>query len=237
MALKSFIRETSVVVFGLGTFGSQTARALYRGGAIVLAIDNDETIIERISPDVTVAVRADATDADALREVGAFDMNVAIVAIRRQFDTTVLVTHMLRRNGVKEVLVQVDSEKEASAIRAVGATDVIFPERDMAHQLARRMLTPGLADQIPLDSEFSIIEVPVAPNFTGQSLLDLEIRRKYGVTVVALKDVTPGLPANKSFQIAPAADMPLEERHHLLVLGDRKHLLRFKDAAGVDEEE
>ncbi len=228
------VREASFVVFGLGTFGGQTARALYRGGAIVLAIDRDEKLVEQISPHVTVAVSADATDEDALREVGALEMSTAIVAIRRQFDTTVLVTHMLRKNGYHQILVQVDSEKEASAIQAVGATGIIFPERDMADQIARRLLTPGLADQIPLEDNFAIVDVPCPEEFVGKTLQELDLRRKYQVTVVALKGPAPKA-KRPVFQIAPPADLPLEASHHLLLLGDRKALYNFKRAVHLEE--
>jgi trk system potassium uptake protein len=232
--METRIREGSFAVIGLGTFGGQTARALYRGGAIVLAIDRDEKLVEQISPVVTVAVRADATHEETLREVGAFDMSTAIVAIRRQFDTTVLVTHLLHKNEVPEILVQVDSEQEESAIKAVGATSVIFPERDMADQIARRLLTPGLADQVPLGENVAIIDVPCPKTFAGKTLEDLQVRRKYHVTIVAVK--TPTSKGHHTFEIAPPADQKLAPHQHLVVLGDRKKLYSFKQQLNIDEE-
>lgn len=227
------VREESFVVFGLGTFGGNCARALYRSGAIVLAIDQDEKAVDQISPLVTVAVRADVLDEAALQEVGAFDMTTAIVALRRHFDTSVLLTHMLKNRGIKEVLVQVDSDRESSAIKAVGATEVIFPERDMASQIARRLVNPGLADQVPLDENFAIIDVGCPPSFAGQTLQELELRQKYNVTVVALKHVE--MDSGKTlFQPAPSPDKPLQATDHLLLLGDRKNLFRFKQQLGLD---
>lgn len=223
------VREESFVVFGLGTFGSQTARALYRGGAIVLAIDRDTKIVDQISPFVTVAIAADATDEEVLQEVGAFDMTTAIVALRRYFDTTVLVTHMLRQHGFARIFVQVDSEKEASAILAVGATSVIFPERDMAEEIARKLLTPGLADQVPLGENFAIINVPCPKEFVGQTLQDLDIRRKYRVTIIATKGPATGKGKENVFQMAPPPDVPLDAACHLILLGERKELFNFKE--------
>lgn len=226
------VREGSFVVCGLGTFGANCARALYRSGAIVLAIDNDEKVVDQISPFVTVAVRADVLDEAALQEVGAFDMTTAIVALRRHFDTSVLLTHMLKSRKVSEVLVQVDSHREASAIRAVGATEVIFPERDMAAQIARRLVNPGLADQVPLDENFAIIDVECPPSFAGQTLQELELRQRYNVTVVALKQIQPG--SDKiTFLPAPPPDKPLQNLDHLILLGDRKNLFRFKQQLGL----
>ncbi len=223
------VREESFVVFGLGTFGSQTARALYRGGAIVLAIDRDTKIVDQISPFVTVANAADATDEEVLQEVGAFDMTTAIVALRRYFDITVLVTHMLRQRGFRRIFVQVDSEKEASAILAVGATSVIFPERDMAEEIARKLLTPGLADQVPLAENFAIIDVPCPKSFVGRTLQELDIRRKYRVMVIATKGPASGKKKENVFQMAPPPDIPLDAASHLILLGERKSLFNFKE--------
>ncbi len=228
------VREGSFAVFGLSTFGAHCAQALYRGGAIVLAIDQDVKIIDRISPHVTVAAKCDVLDEASLQELGAFDMKTAVVALHHHFDTAVLLTHMLRQRGVHDVLVQVNSDREASAIQAVGATGVIFPERDMAEEVARKLVNPSLADQVHLDENFAIIDVPCPPSFVGQSLQELDIRKKYNVTVVALRTLPTVEAPEGSFQPAPPPDMPLEPDHHLLLLGHRKTLFKFKTALQLD---
>lgn len=223
------VRERTFLVLGLGTFGAETARALYRGGAIVLAVDHNERIVEEISPFVTDAVCADATNEQVLSSIGAFDLDVAIVAIRRHFDTTVLATHMLKQQNFEELVVQVANEKEGSAVEAIGATTVIFPERDMADRIARKLLVPDLADQIPLEANFAVIDVPCPAEFVGKSLKDLDIRRNHRVTIVAIKTPRAGKADEYNFQIAPPPDAPLEAVEHLVVLGDVKHLARFKE--------
>ncbi|NQU43493.1 TrkA family potassium uptake protein [bacterium] len=216
------------LVIGLGTFGFQTASALYRQGAEVLAVDYDQDAIERISERVTRAVCVDALNEEALKEVGAFDLEMAIIALRRHFDTSVLVTHMLRRRDFKQILVQVDSSREGDAIRAVGATGTIFPERDMAERIARKLMVPDLADQIPLGGDVSIIEIACPREFVGKSLLDLGLRKQYGVTVIALKSRELGSREEK-VQVAPSPEEPLEKNQTLVFLGRSDLLSRFKE--------
>ena len=220
--------KRTFVVVGLGTFGMRTAQALYAGGADVLAIDMDEQVVAQVSPMVTRAVCADATDENVLTSVGAFDVDCAVIAVRRHFDTTVLVTHMFQLAGVKEIVVQVDSEIESSAIRVVGATQPVFVERDMAVRTASKLLMPDLADQVPLGSNCAIIEVPVPMDYAGRSLKDLDVRRRFGVTVVALK--RPGEGGPEEVEIAPAPDRPLQIGCSLMVLGESENLGRFREA-------
>ena len=222
--------EKMFVVFGLGTFGMQTAQALYRGGATVLVIDYNEQMVEHVSASVTQAVCAEATDEEALQAVGVFDANAAIVALRRHFDTSVLVTHLLKARGVKEILVQVDSEKEADAIRAVGATAVIFPERDMAERIARALLVPDLAEQIPLGDDVGIIETPCPPHFVSKTLIDLDIRRNFGVMVIAIKSRLLAEKGKEKVEVAPPPDQPLRPGDRLLVIGHSSALARFKES-------
>jgi trk system potassium uptake protein len=216
------------LVIGLGTFGSETARALYRQGGTVLAIDNDEDVVAHVSDQVTQAVCANATDEEALRAVGAFEVDTAIVALRRHFDITVLVTHTLKKQGLRQILVQVDTSKEADAIKAVGATSVIFPERDMAEQIARRLMVPDLADQIPLGDNVGIIEFPCPAAFVGKTLIELGIRKNHGITVIALKS-KPESDGRRTVEAAPSPEEPLEAGQSLVLLGKSDLLSRFKE--------
>jgi trk system potassium uptake protein TrkA len=220
-------RQPTVVVIGLGTFGSETAKTLFEGGAAVLAIDSIEGKIDAISSSVTHAVCADATNMAALRRSGAFDADIAVIALRRHFDTSVLVTHTLKKEGVAEILVQVDTEQEADAIRAVGATSVIFPERDMAERIARRILVPGLADRIPLGGNVAIIEVPIPDRFAGKSLIDLDVQKNYGVIVIAIKSRQG---TSDRVEVAPAPSKPLKAGDSLMLVGKTDKLESFRNA-------
>ena len=218
-------RKPSVVVMGLGTFGSQTARALYRGGANVLAIDRVESKIDDISSSVTKAICVDVTNTDALGSNGAFEVDVAIVALRRHFDASVLATHALKKRGLEEILVQVATEQEAEAILTVGATSAVFPERDMADRIARNILVPGIAEHIPLGADVAIIETPLPHSFVGKTLIDLHLRSKFGVTVIA---VTSHVGGEERVEVAPPADQPLKAGDNLVVIGKTNELNEFR---------
>ncbi|PKO14844.1 hypothetical protein CVU37_13740 [candidate division BRC1 bacterium HGW-BRC1-1] len=219
--------KRTFVVVGLGTFGIHTAHALHLGGADVLAIDTDEQVVAQAGPMVTRAVCADATNEEVMTTIGAFDADCAVVAIRKRFDTTVLVTHMFKRAGMKQIVVQVDSDSEKSAIEAVGATQSVFVERDMAERASSRLLLPDLADQIALGANVAVIEMPVTLELAGKSLMEIDLRRKFGVTVIALKK--PGEGGPEVIDISPAADAPLTIGTILVTLGESENLTRFRD--------
>ncbi len=219
--------ERTFLIIGMGTFGSAATRVLYNSGATVIAIDVNEEAIQRISDLATRAICVDALDEQALRACGALDVNVAIVAVRRRFDTSVLVTHLLKQAGIPEIAVLVDSEAESGAIRAIGATSVIFPERDMAHRIANKLLFPDLADQIPLGQGVAIIEVPCPPAFEGKSLIELNLRREYSVNVIALSSTDRR--HHRVVHPAPHPTEPLKNSDHLILLGKSEQLAMFKD--------
>lgn len=222
------------LVIGLGTFGSQAARALYRHGAEVLAVDLDESKVEAVSDRSTRAVCLNALDEEAMESIGAFDVDVAILALRHRFDSTVLVTYNLKQHEIREILVQVDSEKEAEAILAIGATGVIFPERDMADAIVRRMMAPTLADQIPLGDDVGIIEVPCRGDYDGKTLIELDIRKHYQVTVIAIKK-SLSKEERQAVEVAPSPDTPLSESDILMVVGKADKLEKFKQAMTADK--
>ncbi|MFP4379198.1 MAG: NAD-binding protein [Candidatus Sumerlaeia bacterium] len=225
----------SFLVIGLGTFGMQTARALYRKGAEVLAVDIREGEVDEIRDDVTQSVCADATNTRAMEQIGAYSTDAAVVAIRRRFDTTVLVVYGLVQKGFKEIFVRVDSDKEAAAIRAVGASQVIFPERDMAERLANRMMMSDLAEQIPLGDNVGIIELPCPESLIGKSLSELNFRKKYGIMVIALK-VASAQEEEPHVDVSPDPEKSLEKFQTLVLLGDSTRLARFKESVQKEDE-
>jgi trk system potassium uptake protein TrkA len=211
------------LVLGLGRFGAHIARELYQQGAHVLAIDKNPDAVDDIMDEVTRAVTCDADDAEVLQAIGAFDVDVAIVAIARAFDVTVLVTHSLIQHAIKRIVVRVESERQSQAIRALGATDIVFPERDIAESVARRLIYPDLAEEIPLGADFAVMEVPCPPEFAGKTLQELNLRRRYKVNLIAVKRQ----PEDRDREVvtpAPAPEDPLPAGSKLLLLGTLKKL-------------
>lgn len=219
----------SFVIIGLSTLGVEAAKALYHAGADVLAMDRRQDLVDDIAAHVTRAVVADATDERAMKAVGAFDCDAAIVALRHHFDASILVTHLFRQRGMKEIVVRVNTEMEAGAVRAVGATQVLFPDRDVGLRLAQHMLSPNLTDQLPLGQDYGIAEVPLPPRLAGKTIIDLDIRRSHGVHVIAVKRPPEKATDEPQVTIAPEPAVPLKAGEVLVLLGETRRLLRFSD--------
>ncbi|MCB2153931.1 TrkA family potassium uptake protein [bacterium] len=224
--------KRTFTIVGMGTFGGQTAKALYEAGAKVLAIDVDEREVERVAEFVTKAYCANVLDEDSIKAAGAFDADAAIIAVRRRFDVTVLATHLFKSHGFKEIIAVVDSTQESSAIESIGATHVVFPERDMAQRLARNLTMPDLAEQIPLGPDVGIIEVHCPASFEGNSLIELNLRKKFGVNVIAIKRSTGTFAERISIEVAPNPMEALRSGDVLVLLGKSEHLSEFVDEFG-----
>jgi trk system potassium uptake protein len=178
------------VVIGLGVFGRAVAADLVRLGQSVLAIDLDQDNVQRVADTLDAAVCADATVEETLRELGVERSACAVVAIGAESrEASILVTALLRQIGVPRIVARAVSDLHARVLLAVGATEVVNPEAEMGERLARRLAQPSLLEHLELDEQTRLAEVAVPAAFIGRSLAELEIRRRYGVTVVALKRV------------------------------------------------
>ncbi len=219
--------KESYAILGLSKFGYRMGVSLYQAGATVLAVDQSETLIHKISDDVTKAVVADLTDFEALEHIGVFDVGVAVIGLRRSFDVAVLLTHRLRRQPkIKKIVAQVDTEEKAEALRILGADLVVFAEKDIADRVVSQLLVPNLVEMIPLSEKAAIIEVPVPRSFIEMNMIDLQIRQKFNVYVIGIKNEmrAPGQP---EVAIAPPPTTQFKEGDVMLVLGELVNLERF----------
>jgi trk system potassium uptake protein len=212
------------VVIGLGTFGFNLAVELTRQGHQVLAIDSDKSIVDDIKNQVTDSVVADVMDREALSEFVSANLDTAILGLgERYMEATVLAIVHLRKLGVKNILVNAMNELRGEVYLSVGATEVIYPEKETAIRLARRLTIPELIDQIPLAPEYSIIELALPDEFVGKSLRKLRLREKYGVTVVAIKDVL-----RDTLMLSPSPDQVLGPDSALIVIGQHNDIDKLK---------
>jgi trk system potassium uptake protein TrkA len=214
-------------IIGLGTFGFNTAVLLAQQGHQVLAIDRNEEIIEDIKNLVTHAVVGDAMDKETLVEFVSPDVDAVILGLGEEWmEATILAIVHLRDMGIKHIIVKSMNELRGKVYKTVGASQVIFPEQETAHRLVRRLTIPSLIDQIPLAPEYSIIELATPDSFVGKSVAELHLRQKYGVTVIAIKDVL-----KDSMVIMPEPGYILPPDSALIVLGrssDIDHLKQFR---------
>ena len=209
-----------VAVIGCGRFGYQVAMTLTQVGVDVIAIDEQEEIINKLSNDVTYAVCADVTQENVLAEIGIGNCDAAVVGIGDRSEATIMATLACKELGIPMIIAKAKNESVAKVLRKIGATQVVIPERDQATKLALSLVSNKMSEIIELSSSHSVMDVTCPASWVGKSLKELEIRPKYGVTIIGI--IRKGQP-----MISPHADDVLEERDHLFALGDNKALTRL----------
>lgn len=221
-------------VIGLGRFGITVARALSKKGFQVIAIDSDEEKVRIASEFTTVAVQLDATDANSLQKVGLKDMDVAIVAVGEDISASILVTMICKDMGIPMVISKATDPLQGKILAKIGADRVVFPERDMGERLAESLASPGIFDFISVSKDYSIIEISAPKAFCDKNLGEVNLRAKYGVTVIAIKHKIPGIDEageptfREQIGIAPTSKDEITKGDTLVVLGKVKDLERLK---------
>ncbi|MBQ9838912.1 MAG: TrkA family potassium uptake protein [Oscillospiraceae bacterium] len=203
----------SYMVVGLGRFGTQVAKKLYALGCEVLAIDNNNTNVQQLSNDVTHAVVADARDKDVLRALGAKDFDCAVVAIGDSLADSVLATMNLKELGIPKVICKASNETHRQVLKKLGADQVLIPEHEQADRLAKSLASRNVLDYIELSDDYGIIEVPAPGAWLEKSLIELNIRAKLGVNILAVR-------RDNDITVSPSADFRILQGDVLVVLGD-----------------
>jgi trk system potassium uptake protein TrkA len=217
------VARRQFAVIGLGRFGSAMATTLVELGQDVIGIDGDEEKVRQLADTVTQAVELDATDEKALRSVGVQDVDVAVVSIGENIESSLLVVMQLRELGVKSIVAKAVTPLHGRILEKLGVSRVIFPEREMAMRIAHGLVMPNVIDYIELSRDFSIVELPAPELFLGRTLKDLELRPKYGLTLIAIKRAS-ATTAAVATNIAPAADEVIRAGDVLSLLGSNERL-------------
>ncbi len=203
----------SFVIIGLGRFGSEAARSLYKQGCEVLVIDRSSDLVQQISDDVTHAVVGDAKDKEVLRAIGVKDFDCGIVAIGDSLSDSVLATMNLKELGVPYVVCKAHDDTHCQVLKKLGADKVVIPEREHADRLAKSLASHNVLDYIELSEDYGIIDIPAPASWNGKSLIELNVRAKLGVNILAIKN-------NGEITVSPSADYRVGQNDVLVVLGD-----------------
>jgi trk system potassium uptake protein TrkA len=212
-----------ICVIGLGQFGSHIARELAQQ-CEVLALDSSEKRVNLIVDEVQRALIIDARDFQTLSSLVTPEFDEAIVSLGESMEASILCTLHLKRIGVKTIRAKAVTEDHASILRAIGATETIFPERETAQRLAAQIINPNLLDFIPLAEDFRVMDVAPPDSFHGHTLQELNVRDKYGVFVIAVKELVP-----PSFVFLPGPGFRIKPSDVLVVIGresDLQNLLK-----------
>ena len=207
----------SFVVVGLGKFGIETAKRLYQQGCEVLAIDSNPELVERVSDSVTQAVVANAQDKEVLRTLGVKDFDCAIIAIGDSLSDSVLATMNLKELEVPYIVCKASDETHRQVLKKLGADRVVIPEQEQAARLAKSLASRNVLDYIELSEDYGIIDVPSPKSWCDKSLIELNVRAKLGVNILAIK-------RNGDITVSPGAQFRILEGDVLVVLGDTEAL-------------
>ena len=210
-------------VIGLGNFGFHAAKSLYEDGNEVVAIDSDKTRVQAIDPYSTEAIVMDATDKDALKALGLENMDGVIVSTGTKIGTSILICLYLQEIGIKMILAKALDDDHGKILKRVGATEIIHPERDMALRVSRGLSRPNMLDFIPLAEGFDLVQVGPPREFIGRSLKELNLRAKYNVHIIAIKELVP-----ENFLLVPPASFVIKDSDILVMLGKSQDIKNIK---------
>lgn len=203
----------SFIVIGLGRFGSEVARSLSKQGCEVLAMDIHSEHVQQLSEDVTQAVVGDARDKGVLSALDVKSFDCGIVAIGDSLADSVLATMNLKELDVPYVICKAHDDTHAQVLKKLGADRVVIPEKENAVRLAKSLSSANVLDYIELSEDYGIIEIPAPTPWQGKSLIELNVRAKLGVNILAVK-------RDGDIQVSPAAEFRIAKGDVLVVLGD-----------------
>lgn len=211
----------SYAVFGLGRYGKAVAKELVEDGAEVLAVDINEEVVNEASTVIPYCKCADVTDPEVIKQLGISNMDVVVISMAGDLEASVMATMLCKEAGVKTVIVKCSNEMNGKIMTKVGADQVVIPESESGIRLAKNLLSSGFVDIIELSKDVSMVELSVRPEWEGKTLIELSLRKKYGINVVAItkgKEVTTNINPEE----------PLHPEMKLIVIGNTAKLNKLK---------
>lgn len=214
------------VVIGLGSFGTALATRLHKNDCRVTGIDQRKDRVELLKNELYEAVIGDATEREVLEHLSLRDAHAVFISLGENIARSLLATLHCKELGARRIIVKGVTKEHGKLLKHLGVERVVFPEIEVATELADRMTWPNILDFLPIDPDYSIVEIAVPESWSGQTLAEANLRRRYGVWVVGLKDVLTG-----KLEIFPNADFRLNSSQLLLVVGKQTDLNRLRELA------
>lgn len=217
------MKKQTFAVIGLGRFGGSVCKTLADAGQEVLAIDKYESRVNDYKDIATQAVVADAQDEDVLRSLGIRNVDHVIVAIGEDIQASILVTLMVKEQGVKYVTAKAQNEYHAKVLEKLCVDRVVHPERDMGVRIGRSLTSKNMVDYLDLDANFKLAEILITNSeFVGKSLAEMDFRDRYGLNVIALAH-------SRQEMVLPSAGDVLTENDSILVAGPTRAIDKFEE--------
>ena len=177
----------SVLVIGMGRFGTHLAQKMIDLGNEVMIVDNDADLINELASRFSDSMIGDCTDEAVLKEIGVDDFDICFVTIGSNYAATVEITSLLKDLGAKKIVVKAGRDRHMKILKKLGADEIVYPEREMAEHLAVKFSSNSIFDFIKLDDDFAVYEINVPKNWIGKSISGLDVRKKYNMNIIAVK--------------------------------------------------
>ena len=198
----------SYAVFGLGNYGFAVAKELVNNGADVIAVDIDENIVNSAVTDIPFCRCADITDLEVIKQLGISNVDIVVVAMANNLESSVMSVILCKEVGVKTVIAKCADEMQGKILSKVGADKVVYPERESGVRLAKNLLSAGFVDVIDLSDDISVIEFPVKEKWIGKTIIELDLRKKLAINIIAIRNgedmlinVDPTIQLTKEMQL------------------------------------
>ncbi|MGX8688027.1 MAG: NAD-binding protein [bacterium] len=212
----------SILIIGMGRFGSYTARRLYEQGHEIMGVDIQAEMVEKAMPFLTNGQIGDTTDPVFLKSLGPTNFNVVIVAIGNDFKNSLVTTTLLKEMGVKHVVAEASEDVHEFLLKRVGADDIIYPHKQLGEWAAVRYGSDHVTDFFKIGDDIAVYEIEVPDKWVGHTIGELDIRRRFGISIIGIRDMAPdfrkGAKPRTEIMIMP--EMTLRKDTTLLVLGD-----------------
>jgi len=212
------------IVLGLGTFGSALARRLKLNGSRVTGVDNNRDRVEALKDVLHEAIIADVTDRDSLEQLLLDESDAVIVALGEDITRSLLCALHARELKAKRIIVKGVTHEHGKLLKHLGVERVVFPEEEMAAQLADRITWPHVLDFLQIDREYSVMEIGVPDSAVGETLRSIDLRRQYGAWIVGVKDVLSG-----KLEMFPDPEYKFGTDQVLLVIGKQTALNKLRE--------
>lgn len=210
----------SILLIGLGSFGRQTAIQLNKLDHEVMAVDHIEERVNEVLPFVTNAQIGDSTDTEFLKSLGIRNFDLCIVAISGDFQSSLETTSLLKELGAKTVISKASSDIQEKFLLRNGADEIVYPEKQLAKWAAIRYTADHILDYIKLDDEHAVFEIPVPKSWSGKSIGQIDIRKKYNINIMGIKQ-------NGKLELSLSPDIIMTEGETMLVLGRNRDLQKY----------
>ena len=209
-------------VIGLGRFGRAVCSTLHEMGYEVLGVDSEEKLVDQVLNDKIVAhaMTLDSTDPIALKQAGIFEFDTIIVAIGNYIEESVITVLNLKEAGVKYVVAKASSKIHEKLLKKLEADLVVFPEYEMGCNLARSLTKPSILERLELDPNHSIVEVITPEKFDGKTIIELDLRNSYGLTLIAISQ-------NNKLEVNPLATKRLRRGSTMILIGSNQAIERL----------